>query len=52
MEKNNHSFIRALIEFLQMKVDSKPTYGEVTLLEKREKNNGGYGFVIKFNDKK
>ncbi len=47
MQKNNQSFIRALIKFLKSKVESKPTYENVTLLNiDGEVDNG---FKIEFN---
>jgi predicted RNA-binding protein with PUA-like domain len=47
MQKNNKSFIRALLKFLKSKVDSKPTYEGITLLgiDDDEPKNG---FKIKF----
>jgi len=47
MQKNNKSFIRALLKFLKSKVDSKPTYEGITLqgIDEDEPKNG---FKIKF----
>jgi hypothetical protein len=47
MQKNNKSFIRALLKFLKSKVDSKPTFEGITLLgiDDDEPKNG---FKIKF----
>ena len=49
MQKNNKSFIRALLKFLKSKVDTKPTYEGITLLgiDDDEPKNG---FKIKFGE--
>lgn len=49
MQKNNKSFVRALLKFLKSKADSKPIYEGITLLG-IDKDEPNYGFNIKFGD--
>jgi len=50
MQKNNKSFIRALLKFVKSKVDSKPTYEGITIqgIDDDEPKNG---FKISFSGK-
>lgn len=49
MQRNNQSFIKALVKFLNNKAESKPTYEGVTLLGKGNKSDSG-SFKINFNN--
>ena len=50
MQKNNKSFVRALLKFLKSKVSSKPTYEGITL-QGLDDDDSKNGFKISFSGK-